>query len=125
METLIFPDVKAMVIGYLNEHLPVTVASRVPNPRPTSFVRVLLSGGHEENIVIQESRVTVEAWANVESDAQKLAQLARAHLKRAHQMTGIPVYRVNVPPPVDYPDDETGQYRYQFVFTFRTRAQAI
>ena len=124
MESLIYPDVKKILITYLSEHLEVPVASRVPKGRPAAFVRILLAGGAGRvDPVFEEVAATVESWDDNEASAQHRAQVVRDLLRRASMMGGHPVYNYQEwGPPVDLPD-ESGQSRYTFTFSLRLRPQ--
>lgn len=122
MENITYPDPKAAVIGYLSGVLDVPVASRVPDRRPESFVRVQLAGG-EGGVegLLSDVAFTVESWDNNESQAQARAQRIRGHLRNAYTMGGYPVYGYKEwGPPVDLAD-ESRQWRYTFTFAIRFR----
>lgn len=120
-----FPDVKWLVIKYLNEELETPVYSRVPKARPSSFIRVLLAGGTGQiNPALEEVAVTLESWNTDEHEAFLQAEKARQALRSIHNVDGNPVYRYREwGPPVDLPD-ESGQWRYTFTFSIRLRIQA-
>lgn len=122
METLTYPDPKAAVIGFLNSVLDVPVASRIPNERPSSFVRVLLAGGQGGvEGLLSDVAFTVESWDDDESSAQARAQSIRGHLRNAYTMGGHPVYAYKEwGPPVDLAD-ASRQWRYTFSFAIRFR----
>lgn len=122
MENLSWPDPKAAVLGYLNEHLDVEAYSRIPIERPASFVRVQLAGG-EGGVggFLSDVAFTVESWDNSESAAQARAQRIRGHLRGAYLMGGHPVYGYKEwGPPVDLADASL-QWRYTFTFAIRFR----
>ena len=120
-----FPDVKWLVIKYLNEELETPVYSRVPKQRPSSFIRILLAGGTGQiNPALEEVAVTLESWNTDEHEAFLQAETARQALRSIHDVGGNPVYRYREwGPPVDLPD-ESGQWRYTFTFSIRLRIQA-
>lgn len=120
-----FPDVKWLVIKYLNEELETPVYSRVPKARPSSFIRVLLAGGTGQiNPALEEVAVTLESWNTDEHGAFLQAEKARQALRSIRNVDGNPVYRYREwGPPVDLPD-ESGQWRYTFTFSIRLRIQA-
>ena len=73
-EAIIFPDAEALLIDLFVDELPgfgysIPVASRVPNPRPSTFVRVMRAGGVSRDRVIDVPTVAVEAWAPTETAA--------------------------------------------------------
>lgn len=122
MEAITYPDPKAAVIGFLNSVLDVPAASRIPNERPSSFVRVLLAGGQGGvEGLLSDVAFTVESWDDDESSAQARAQQIRGVLRNAYLMGGHPVYGYKEwSPPVDLAD-LSGQWRYTFTFAIRFR----
>lgn len=122
MEAITYPDPKAAVIGFLNGSLDVPVASRIPNERPSSFVRVLLAGGQGGvEGLLSDVAFTVESWDDDESSAQARAQQIRGALRVAYTMGGHPVYGYKEwSPPVDLAD-LSRQWRYTFTFAIRFR----
>lgn len=119
-----FPDVKWLVIKYLNEELDTPVYSRVPKHRPASFIRILLAGGTGQiDPALEEVAVTIESWDSDEHQAFVHAEQARQALRHIHLVGDNPVYRYREwGPPVDLPD-ESGQWRYTFTFSIRLRIQ--
>lgn len=122
MEVLTYPDPKAAVIGYLSGVLDVLVASRVPNERPGSFVRIQLAGGQGGvEGLLSDVAFTVESWDDDEYAAQARAQQIRGLLRNAYTMGGHPTYGYTEwGPPVDLAD-ESSQWRYTFTFAIRFR----
>ena len=122
MEVLQWPDPKAAVITYLNQRLDVGVHSRVPQERPSGFVRVLLAGGEGvHGGLLSDVAFTVESWDDDEATAQERVQRIRGLLKSAYMMGGHPVYGYREwGPPVDLADGSR-QWRYTFTFAIRFR----
>ena len=123
--TVLFPDARSCVISYLDEVLEVPVHSRVPKTRPDTFVRILNAGGAGQvNPALDDVAFTVETWSSSEGATADLAQLVRAYLRDATIMAGHGVYAYNEwGPPVDLPDDESGQFRFTFTFSIRIRGR--
>lgn len=123
-EAVLFPDAEAMAVTWLNPRMAVRVATKVPNPRPTTFIRVLRVGGTLKSL-IQDSPVLVfECWAPDEIAASELARIARAHVFSMSQQTvsGSWVYGVrDVAGPQSFPDPVTDNPRYQFTVQLDTR----
>lgn len=133
MERIVFPDAVAAVISALNTQLPalgftgVPVRSKVPNPRPARFIAVYRTGGPRLNIVVDSAQITVEAWANSQSEAHDLAQAARAILNSLEgtSVGGTLLYGINeFSGPADLPDPESGQARYTWTSSVNTRGVA-
>lgn len=117
-----FPNPRGLIVGFLASVLDVDVRTRVPNPRPSSFVRVLHAGGEGMlNPAFEGVSLTVESWDNDEVAAETRAQLIRSKLSRAVGWNGVDFYRYReYGPPVDLAD-ESGQYRFTFTFSIRLR----
>lgn len=133
MQRILFPDAVAAVIGALNDQLDdlgfsgVPVRSRIPNPRPSRFVRVYRTGGPLANIVTDSAQITVEAWAASDVDAHDLAQAARAIVNslEATVTGGVTVYGVNeFSGPGYLPDPESEQPRYTWSASVNVRGAA-
>jgi hypothetical protein len=133
VERIVFPDAVSTVIGALNAQLDdlgyanVPVRSKVPNPRPTRFVRVLRTGGPRVNIVTDSAQITVEAWAASDHDAHDLAQAARAVLNSLEGTvtSGATVYGINeFSGPAYLPDPESEQPRYTWSASVNVRGAA-
>lgn len=83
-EIVTFPDVEALVVSVLNAELPahgeatVKASTRVANPRPSEFIKILVGGGQDETKVSESALITIEGWAKTEARARRLCDLARA-----------------------------------------------
>ena len=122
----IFPaHPRGLIIGYLNSVLDVPVSGRVPNPRPESFVRVLLNGGLGDiGRTLEEVAFTVESWDMDEDRAEERANLIRAYLKSAQSFSGVTFFRYReYGAPTFYPDDSNIP-RVVFSFTMRFQLSA-
>lgn len=73
----------AVAVKLLNDRVAPPVSSKVPNPRPATFVRVSRAGGGMSNIVTDRPWLIFECWAPTEAEAEMLANLVGAHLKAA------------------------------------------
>lgn len=127
-EWVIQPDVEALVIDALAENLPlvgisVPVGTRVPNPRPPTFVRVLRAGGTKETLVSEQAWVIVEAYAVLERDASDLLSYCRGIL---HAQDGGPLFGTfEVSGPVNLPDPTTSLVRYTQTVGIRARGTSV
>lgn len=127
-EVIIFPDVEALLIDLFVDELPgfgysIPVASRVPNPRPSTFVRVMRVGGVATNMVTDTATVAVEAWAATESAAIALASTLRGILHAAELSRGV--YSVGeFAGPANLPDPATSQIRYTATYSVGVRGTA-
>jgi hypothetical protein len=123
-DLIVFPDAVDIVCGHLDDLLGVPVRSKIPKPRPASFVTVRRGGGVQQTIVTDAALLLVECWAVLPGDAMDLAQLTRAHLHamRGHVLAGVPVYRVDeVAGPADLPDPLSDQARVVITFSIHLR----
>ena len=112
-------NVEAALVGYLSTKVGVPVSTRVPNPRPASFVRVQRTGGAEQNLVQERPVVLVECWAATDAAAWALASTAWGALQgRGDKTSGsvefTPSTTGALSSPVNYPDPSTSSARYQF-----------
>ena len=117
--SLTLANVEAALVGYLATKVTVPVSTRVPNPRPASFVRVQRTGGAGQNLVQERPVVLVECWAATDTAAWALAvkawgalqgrepvstQRRRPHARQRHRRFV----------PGQLPDPSTTSARYQF-----------
>lgn len=117
---VLFPDVEAVLCAVLPpllaaEGLAYPVGTRVPNPRPPAFWRLLATGGDRNNLVQDRPTLTVESWAATEVQASLMARTIRAVLESlAGTVTGSTViYRArDFSTPANLPDPTSGQVRY-------------
>lgn len=129
-EVIVFPDVEQLVIDGLTPELEtlgfsVPVATRVPDPRPDEFVRVIRTGGSRVNLVVEAAQITVEAYAARESRAERLAALCRGILPALDVVNGVQVYGVDeFAAPANLPDPRTTQHRYSATYAVRVRGAA-
>jgi hypothetical protein len=126
MEAIKFPDVEALLVVYLNGLLAEPVSTKVPSPRPATFVRIIRTGGFTTGLVTDEALITFEAWAATEPAAQDLAQRVRAYLRAVDVVDGVQFYGpINPTGPVNLPDPATQQARYTGLVSVGVRGSAI
>jgi hypothetical protein len=120
MTGVLFRDAEAEVITHLEAALPGTVVcGRVPNPRPAQFIRIERLGGGRETRVTEATRIAVEGWAEDDTTAAALLNVARQHLFDVEGVLfGVDEYGG----PVRLPDPTTNMSRYTASFTIRMRA---
>lgn len=133
-EVIVFPDVEAIVISYLNAEFvsrseTARASTKVPNPRPTKFVRVLRTGGPSEHLVIDRAQLTLEAWADKATAAIALMQLVRGIMRSIDQVTyDGATYQFYAPQefsgPANLPDPDSSQERYTETFSVGVRGTA-
>lgn len=123
-EPIVFPDVEGLLVRYLPDLVGVDVSTRVPNPRPASFVRVKRVGGTSPNRITDAALVVVECWASDEVEASYLGRLTRAHVFALAQTShdGDYVRRVREVGGLQaFPDPVSETPRYQFTVQIDTR----
>lgn len=120
-----FDDPVAYVIRGLLESLEdVSVGGRVPNPRPTEFVRCVFSGATFQSAVHRLARVTVECWSSTDASAERFAERVMA----AVQELGDSWNDVLSPErwaggPAAIPDPDSGSPRIVFTLTLFQRSR--
>jgi hypothetical protein len=127
-EVVLFPDVEALLVRVLPERVGVDVSTKVPNPRPASFVRVKRVGGSRPNRVTDSAIVVVECWAADDVAASDLGRLTEAHVFALAQTShdGDFVRRVReVGGLQSFPDPVSESPRYQFTVSLDTRGVAL
>lgn len=117
-----FPDSEAMVVTFLRSHVTVPVSTKVPNPRPDSFVRVWRNGGSASNRVLESPQFTVDAYGLSTVQASSLAADCRhAFLNNYTEMPLVRGVRETVGP-YSVPDTDADGERYRFSIQMQVRA---
>lgn len=118
------PDIEGAVVTLLDAGTSADVSTAVPNPRPAGpMIRVTRAGGSGRNLIQSTPRVLVECWDADEVAAFNLARLAYARLWAAADsflVPGVYVTRIELTEPVNFPDPDTDQPRYQFIAALTT-----
>lgn len=117
-----FPDVEKLLVAYLKPLLSVSVSTVVPNPRPSSFVRLYRTGGAANSRVVERAQVTFESWGSTRGEASDLSRNLRHLLLGSSK--DIPLVRsVGEISGVYYdPDTDTNIDRFTFTLVFTIRA---
>lgn len=110
---IVAPDPVTLALPYLRTALAddtVTVAAKVPAPRPERLV-VLRRAGRTRAVqnILTRPRIDAQVWAANEFDALQLADLVEAHLLAAPgEVAGVSRASLFLgPTPIPDPDDET------------------
>lgn len=117
MTDLTIVNLEALLVSLLGARLAdVSVATRVPNPRPDSFVRVQRIGGDERNIIQERPTLLVECWGRTDLEALLLARRCWSELQGPDevQFNGVELQERRLTSPVNFPDPTTSLPRYQF-----------
>lgn len=115
-----FADVEAMVLPFIRYVVPgVTVATKVPNPRPATFIRAWVNGGSAVNRVLERVQVTVDVWAPSTTEASRIAgDIRHAFLNHSgalHLVRGVE----EVTRPYSNPDETSDRYRATYALMVR------
>lgn len=129
MSTVAFPDVEAVLVGWLPDALSahgvnVPVSTKVPNPRPSRFVRILRTGGPQQTLVTDGAQVTVEVWDDSGPSAAATARVVRAVLANVRNVTtpsGDLIYRTDEFSGPALLPDPSGQHRYTWTLRLHMR----
>ena len=117
-EVLRLPDTEAAVVTFLNAALTPPVSTRTPNPRPAAYVRVSSAGGRSTNPATADPQVLVESYAGSSVTASTNALDAWHALSAARGSfiaPGVWLVTADCGVPVNFPDPDTTDARYQFV----------
>lgn len=114
-EIVTFPDAEALVVAALNAEFPgrgetdLKAHTRVPKERPDEFVRIIGGGGPDETKVSEAAQITIEGWAQTESRAYEICDLARAIVRsQDSEIRGARGFSY----PQNLPDPVSDQVRY-------------
>ena len=128
-EVILFPDVEAIAVSYLKDSLADTpISTRVPDPRPARFIRVMAVGGSKARLNADSVMLTFQCWEATTVKASELARLARAyvHALAGTDVAGNWVYRViDVGGPAFAPDPSTNTPRYQFTVSIDVKGESL
>lgn len=115
-DNLELANVEAALVSHLAAAVGVVTSTRVPNPRPSQFIRVQRIGGDQVNLVQERPLVLIECWANGVLTSWNLARQAHSSLLGSQplEIGGVELGRRELSSPVNYPDPSTTQDRYQF-----------
>jgi hypothetical protein len=125
---VVFPDAVLVVADYLRSVLAgVRVETKVPDPRPTEFIRVRRIGGPRKNLFLDRPRIDIECWSGSEGDAADFMMRVRPYvLAMAGKRGTTTVYDVaEISGPMWLPDDATSHPRYAFAVDFTTRGTRL
>jgi hypothetical protein len=123
VEAIQFRDAEAAILAYLTPYLGgVPAGTKLPETIPAKFLKVVRTGGPKETLISERAQITLEAYADRETDAINLLQLARAWLNRAD---GIIFGAVELSGPGNLPDPITAHTRYTMTVMVRLRGVVI
>lgn len=126
LPTLVFPDAVEIVLEQVAQQLGLPTGTKVPNPRPDSFVLARRTGSSRVTMVTEAVSIAVECWAGSPGDADDLAQRVSAlvHAMQGGTYSNVPIYRVSdVGGPRDQPDELSDQPRSTFTLEVHVRGK--
>jgi len=115
-----FADAEAMVLPFIKARVGSTkVGTKVPNPRPVTFVRAWANGGAAANRVLERVQITVDVWAPSTTDASNLIGDIRHGF--LNEYTQMPLVRrvEEVTRPYFNPDGDLDRYRFTVALMVR------
>ena len=121
-----YPDVLDLVRDYLaTAYSPTPVVTRIPSPRPATFIQIRHAGGTDLRPVRDRARLDVFSWDASEVEAQTLGLQVRAsmHALAGTSGLGIMCYRVDEflsPRPLE--DLDSGASRSWATYSIDVRA---
>ncbi len=124
--TVLFGDVEAAVIQWLNIQLTPPVSDRVPKVTTDALPLFIVErlGGPTDTVVTEQATVTVESWANSWGVAITNARLARkaVHDIAGNTINGLVFYRVQeFAGPGRLPDPVSAKPRVVFTVSLTVR----
>ena len=135
-EVLVPAGAEAAVIAELKARLPglgfssVGVGTKIPSPRAAEFIRVYRTGGVSPDITSDAASLTIEAYAEKESRAERICSFAVAALQAAGRdgsVGSVPCRRVQLfSLPANLPDSKvTDRHRYSSLISVVLRRAAV
>lgn len=120
LQVVVPADAVAVAVAFLDAQLSargqaaVHVASKVPNPRPASLVRVFWAG-NSRNRPLDAATLVLDCWAPTTTAASDLARLVAGLVEAmpGETVAGHYVYHAElIGGPVDLPDPDSSSPRY-------------
>lgn len=108
-------NIEAVVIAYLNK-CGFNAYADVPNPRPSEFVTVELTGGEADSVRLNRPTIAIQSWSSTRYKASELALSVDECMKSIVLDSNICKVKRNSL--YNYPDD--CQARYQAVYDLVT-----
>ena len=111
-------DVEAAFVTILSAIDRAHVGTKTPNPRPDYSIRVTRAGGNRRNLVQERPLMVLECWGPDSVAAFELAADAWAAINDADGTVvagvAIDLPRDSLASPINMPDPDTTNPRYQF-----------
>ena len=132
METILFPDVEALLVSGWNAYAPtvpeistVRASTKKAATLPAEFVIFKRVGGVTSSLVVDSPLIAYEAYAATEPRASRIAQFVRAWIRSIDMIDGVQFYGpINPSGPINLPDPGTNKPRYTGIVTVGIRGTA-
>lgn len=125
-EVIVFPDpvdTATSAVGQIaGTTLAVPIVGRVPEVRPKRFIRILSAGGSRETLVSRRQTLLIEGWAQTETDAMRLCEIATAALLAVE---GDVFGGIEIASPALLPDPTSTQERATATVEVRVRGTVL
>lgn len=131
VQLVVSPDVEALAVMALNAEFDTRMpgvrwGTKVPNPRPALFGRVMLSGGTGETMISDQVQLILEGWADDGPTAEKDAgDIVRLGIAVIRSLDGILFGGFTIGAPSNLPDPTTSQTRYTALVGVRVRGTVL
>lgn len=92
------------------------VGTRLPNPRPSKFVRVQRTGGEQRNMIQERVVLLFECWGKDDTEAWLVTKTVHEAFQGRTPLehNGVEFEERVTSSPVNYPDPSTASPRYTF-----------
>lgn len=122
MSSYTLAPVEQALVMYLRTVTGEHVGTKIPSPRPATFVRLSRMGGGRRNLVQSTPTLLVEVWGSEDPPTSpwpltKQVWEALAGADEVDLPLGVEVMRSSITEPANYPDEATGSPRYTFIFS--------
>lgn len=131
-EAPFFANAVNLLNAYVEAQTGIFVGTKVPDDRPTRFIRTVRTGGFRRDAITDVARVTFECWAGTSTEAERDTQSVRDLLFRspgtvlANRDARFKIHRVEeVAGPADSPDPDTRSPRYTLTLEVHLRGRML
>lgn len=98
-------------------------ATKPPNPRPHEFFVVRRVGGIARDFTTDVPYILIEAWADTEARASRMASVAQGFVHWVTNINGFSILdRSEISGPLNFPDGLSAQARYTATYAIAVRA---
>ena len=112
------PDAEAAFVAWLKAGGFAKASTRIPPTQVDGMMRVSRVGGRRLNLVQDAVEMLIEVWHSQPYEASQIAHDVAGRLESATDGTLLDlstrVSEMNTTGPLEFPDPNSGLYRYQF-----------